>query len=66
MEIVRKGQTSKHSMYGRSGKGGKVIMEVGHLGLIESRFFIGERGRGGRVLKLRIRYENELIKRLFG
>jgi hypothetical protein len=54
MEIVRNAQVSKHSMYGQSGRGGEVPSELGDLGLVESRFFNGERGRGGHVLKIRI------------
>jgi hypothetical protein len=51
-------------MYGRCGRGGKATLELGHLGLVESRFFLGERGRGGRVLKIRIRHEKEIVKQL--
>jgi tetratricopeptide (TPR) repeat protein len=63
MEIVRNAPVTMHSMYGRCGRGGKATLELGHLGLVESRFFVGERGRGGRILKLRICYEKEDIKR---
>jgi tetratricopeptide (TPR) repeat protein len=63
MDVVKKGQASKHSMYGRSGKGGAATLELGYLGLVESRFFRGERGRGGRILKLRIYPEKEYVKR---
>jgi hypothetical protein len=62
MEIVKSGKVSKHSMYGRSGRGGKAISELENLGLVESRFFIGERGRGGRILKVRVSYEKENVK----
>ncbi len=62
MEVVKNGQVSKHSMYGRHGRGGKVTSELEHLGLVESRFFRGERGRGGRVLKIRICHEKENVK----
>jgi tetratricopeptide (TPR) repeat protein len=63
MEIVKNAHVTMHSMYGRCGRGGKATLELGHLGLVESRFFVGERGRGGNVLKLRICYEKEDIKR---
>lgn len=62
MEIVKNGQVSKHSMYGRSGRGGEAKSELERLGLVESRFFLGERGRGGQVLKLRICPEKETVK----
>jgi len=62
MEIVKRGKVSKHSMYGRSGRGGKVVSELENLSLVESRFFVGERGRGGRILKVRVFYESENVK----
>jgi tetratricopeptide (TPR) repeat protein len=63
MEVVRNAQVTMHSMYGRSGKGGKATRELERSGLVEQRFFLGERGRGGRVLKMRICYEKEPVKR---
>ena len=55
MEIVKNGGVTMNSMYGRSGRGGKAALELERLGLVESRFFGGERGHGGNVFKLRIR-----------
>ena len=63
MEIVKDGHVTMNSMYGRSGRGGKARLELERLGLVESRFFSGERGRGGSVLKLRVSFEKEGIKR---
>ena len=63
MEIVRNSQVSKHSMYGRSGRGGAAKQELSNSGLIETRFFIGERGRGGRILKIRVCCENNFVKK---
>lgn len=63
MEVVKKTRVTMYSMYGRSGRGGKTTLELERLGLIESRFFPGERGRGGHVLKIRICYEKENVKR---
>ena len=54
MEVVKKGHVSKHSMYGQSGRGGEATAELRHSGLVESRFFFGERARGGKALKIRI------------
>jgi tetratricopeptide (TPR) repeat protein len=62
MEVVRDAQVTMYSMYGRTGQGGKVTAELADLGVIESRFFLGERGRGGRVFKIRVRYGKELVK----
>jgi hypothetical protein len=63
MEVVRNAKVTMYSMYGRSGRGGKVNTELANLGVVESRFFLGERGRGGRILKMRICYGKELVKR---
>jgi len=63
MEVVRNAKVTMYSLYGRSGKGGKVTSELNNLGLIESRFFLGERGRGGHVFKMRICPEKEPVKR---
>jgi tetratricopeptide (TPR) repeat protein len=60
MNVVKNAKVSKHSMYGRSGRGGKVASELEHFGLVESRFFLGESGRGGRVLKVRIRHAKKM------
>ena len=62
MEVARNAKITMYSMYGRSGRGGKVTMELANLGVVESRFFLGERGRGGRVLKMRICCGKELIR----
>jgi tetratricopeptide (TPR) repeat protein len=66
MEIAKKAEITTYSMYGRYGQGGKAAWELEHLGLVESRFFLGERGRGGRVIKLRICCEKEYVKRRIG
>ena len=58
-EIVKLGHVSKYSMYGMSDRSGEAKAELEHLGLVESRFFSGERGRGGRILKLRICCEKQ-------
>jgi hypothetical protein len=54
MQVVRDAKISKHSLYGQSGHGGEVLSNLVNLGLIESRQFSGERGRGGRALKVRV------------
>ncbi|MGA3111001.1 MAG: BREX system ATP-binding domain-containing protein [Candidatus Bathyarchaeia archaeon] len=65
IEIVKASGITMNSMYGRSGRGGKARLELGRLRLVESRFFHGERGRGGSVLKLRIRREGVTVKQRF-
>ena len=64
MEVVRNGQVSMNSMYGRSGRGGKAKLELAAAGLVETRFFSGERGRGGSIQKMRILYEHKTVTKL--
>ena len=64
MEIARSAQITTFSMYGRSGRGGKATLELERCDVVESRFFLGERGRGGRIIKMRIYYEKEKVKQL--
>jgi hypothetical protein len=63
MQIVKHGKVSKSSVYGVEGRRGPAISELERRGLIETRVFTGERGRGGRILKMRISYKRETIKR---
>jgi hypothetical protein len=63
MEIVRQGKMTKFSIYGREGRSGQAISELERRGLVEARFFTGERGRGGKIMKLRVSYEPDVIKR---
>ena len=62
-QVVEGAKTSKSSVYGPSGRLGSAISELERRGLIETRIFPGERGRGGRILKARISYEKETVKR---
>jgi tetratricopeptide (TPR) repeat protein len=62
MDIVKGAKISKHNMYGTSRARGKSLVELKRLGLVEDRFFSGERGRGGLILKLRIVLNNEAVK----
>jgi hypothetical protein len=62
MSIVREGGVSKYSVYGSEGNGGQAISELQHAGLVETRLFAGERGRGGNVLKVRVAYEKEKVR----
>ena len=64
MRIVNDGKLSKSSMYGFRGRKGQALIELESRGLVEVRFFPGERGRGGKILRLRVVYEKEIIKRL--
>ena len=63
MDAVKHGKVPASAVYGRKGQSGKVIGELQRRGLVETRFFPGERGRGGNIMKLRICYEKEPLKR---
>jgi tetratricopeptide (TPR) repeat protein len=62
MDIVKEANVSRYSMYGSSDRHGIVMRQLEKLGLVEVRFFFGERGRGGKILKLRIAHEKETVK----
>lgn len=61
-EIVKEGKLSTYRVYGK-GRGGAALAELEHRGVVETRIFLGERGRGGKIMKARICYEKEPIKR---
>ena len=64
MDVVKKRKIAKSSVYGSGGRRGPAISELERRGLVETRVFPGERGRGGKILKIRVAYEKETIKRL--
>ncbi len=59
MQIAAQANVTKHSLYGQMGHGGEILNELRRLRLVEAKFFSGERGRGGNVLKLRARPKTE-------
>ncbi len=63
MNAIKHAKVPASAVYGRKGRLGKAIGELQHRGLVETRFFPGERGRGGNIMKLRICYEKEPVKR---
>lgn len=52
------------SLYGMEGKYGPALKELLSSGLVEMRFFSGQRGRGGEVAKIRITYDKEHVRRI--
>lgn len=62
MEIIKGAKIPVRSVYGE-GRRGLALAELERRGLVEARIFPGERGRGGRILKARILYDKEPIKR---
>jgi tetratricopeptide (TPR) repeat protein len=63
MDLVKDGRLTQYSVYGPSSNHGKVILELKNTGLIELRVFEGERGRTGKITKLRIKDKNETVYR---
>jgi len=62
VEIRNKTQVSWSSLYGDHGRIGYGISELIRRGLAEIRFFKGEKGRGGKVLKVRVAYNRDIVK----
>lgn len=62
--IAKATGSSKASLYGEQGRFGPMLKELISSGLVETRFFPGERGRGGEIIRVRVAYEKELVKRL--
>lgn len=54
---------SRYDLYSRQGGYGQTMSGLVQKGLVETRTFIGHRGRGGEVTKIRIAYDREPTKR---
>ena len=63
MDTIKHGGVPKSSVYSTHGGMGSAISELEKRGLVEIRIFPGERGRGGKILKMRSAYDKETIKR---
>jgi hypothetical protein len=63
-EIASKTRISPSTLYGKHSTIGTSLDEPIRRGLIETRIFPGERGRGGEILRLRIAYDKEPIREL--
>jgi hypothetical protein len=63
VEIAKTAGVSRSNLYGKGGKQGPVFYELLSRGLIESRTFTGQRGRGGEVLRARIAYGRDSVRR---
>ncbi len=62
MEIVQHNKVTKYSVYGKQNRRGLAIVELLRRGIVEDRYFEGQRGRSGKILRLRIAYDNEIVK----
>lgn len=63
-EVASKTRISHSALYGKHSTIGTSLDEPIRRGLIETRIFPGERGRGGEVLRLRVAYDKEPIREL--
>ena len=63
-QIIQDARIPRSSVYGPGGRDGPVLVELERRGLIESRIFPKERGRGGAVKKIRVAYGNEIVKKI--
>jgi adenylate cyclase len=61
-EISRDTGAPLQAYYAKNGDLGPALKETIRKGLIEMRYFPGERGRGGEVRRFRIAYEKEPIR----
>ncbi len=62
-QIVEEAGVSKRSLYGTGGRLGYGLSELQKKGLVDLQTFLGERGRGGHILRVRIHYERDLVRR---
>ncbi len=63
VDIMKRGGVPKSGVYSAHGGMGGAISELEKRGLVEVRVFPGERGRGGRILKVRAACGKETVKR---
>ena len=62
-EIADGAGVSRSTLYGRQGRHGKSLDDLIRKGLVETRVFTGQRGRGGEVIRVRIAYDRDPVKR---
>ncbi|MFX1517867.1 MAG: AAA family ATPase [Promethearchaeota archaeon] len=62
-QIVKQAKISQYSMYKSKGRTGLALNELKKLGLIEIRIFVGERGRGGKIKKVRVLRDKENVRK---
>ncbi len=64
MDLVRHTGASRSAFYGPGGRTGAVLAELERRGLVESRIFPEEPGRGGEITKVRVAYDNLVVRRI--
>jgi len=63
IQISQACQIHQGLLYGRGGRHGPVMAELMGRGLVETRTFSGQRGRGGDVVRVRVAYDREPVKK---
>ena len=64
MDLVKETKMPRSALYGPAGRNGPVLTELERRGLVEIRIFPQERGRGGSIKKVRVAYDNAIVKRI--
>ncbi len=64
MDLVRQMKIPRSALYGPRGRDGPTLSELERRGLVESRIFPKERGRGGAIKKVRVAYDNAIVKKV--
>jgi len=62
-EIARHTKMPISTFYGHGKSDGGGLTELERMGLVETRVFLGERGRGGKTTRSRIAYDHEEVKK---
>jgi hypothetical protein len=62
-ELAKSTGVPRATLYGERGNYGAMMNELLRRGLVETRVSTGQRGRGGEVLRVRIAYDREPVKR---
>ncbi len=64
MEIAKGTGISASKLYRQFEGSGQLFRELNGRGLLETKLFLGERGRGGAITRIRVAYGKEPIRRL--
>jgi tetratricopeptide (TPR) repeat protein len=62
MDLTRGLKLPRSAVYTSRGGKGAALSELERRGLIEVRIFPEERGRGGQITRVRVAYENSIVK----
>ena len=63
VDIARQTKIPQSAFYKREAKDSGGLGELQRMGLVEIRFYTGERGRGGKITRARIAYDKEEIRK---